>query len=120
MRELFKVQAFLPLIMPILSLFIVESVEENRILNPILAYFTTLGRAAFFPLYENFSRVCLSIQANLNVRVTFLNNSLLRRRLSEENQVTWAIKSEYLNLQKPTRPYNPGNQNPELSTWKQI
>ncbi len=55
MRELFKVQVFLTLFMPILSLYIVESVEENRILNSILAYFTTLGRAALFPLYENLS-----------------------------------------------------------------
>ena len=33
-----------------------------------------------FPLYENFRRACLSIWPNPSVRVTFLNNSLLRRR----------------------------------------
>ena len=49
MRELFKVQIPFNLILCILSLFIVESVEENRILTSTLAYFTTLGCAAFFP-----------------------------------------------------------------------
>ena len=39
-----------------------------------------------FPLYENFRRACLSIWPNPSVRVTFLNNSLLRRRLSQETK----------------------------------
>ena len=57
MRELFKVQVIFNLNYAFLSLYIVESVEENRILNPTLAYFTTLGCAALFPLYENFSMI---------------------------------------------------------------
>ena len=54
MRDLFKVQVFLTLIMHILSLYIVESVEENIILNSTLAYFTTFGCAAFFPYTRTF------------------------------------------------------------------
>ena len=76
MRDLFKVVLTLNHA-NFYYLCIVESVEENRILelNPRLLYY--LGLCCFGKYWSSpYTRTCLSIQPKLNVRVTFLNNDL--------------------------------------------
>ena len=81
MRDLFKVQVFLTLTMPILLLCIVESVEENRILelNPRLLYYLGLccfGKYWSFPYTRTFVELASASSRNLNVRVTITIQTL--------------------------------------------